>query len=130
MRISKRSPRKSDAFKSRFVEAGREAAPIRHARWLREELAGLFVHAVLQAGFAVALVFFGRSLFHLFSRHGADLNPLYLRLSLLSVLVCFVLVVRRLVMRILEMREVRSDLATANRQLEAMREAGRRPPRT
>lgn len=123
MRISRKSPKRSDAFQSRFLEAGKDAAPIRKARRLREHLAGQIIQAVLQSGFAVALLLFGRAVFNLFERHGADLNPWYLRLSLAAVLVCFVLVVRRLWARIVEIRESREDLKAAQRQMDALRES-------
>jgi len=123
MRISRKSPQRSDAFKSRFLEAGKDAAPIRRARRLREHLAGQVIHALLQCGFAVALVLFGRALFNLFERHGGSLNPWYLRLSLVGVLVCFVLVVRRLWARIREIRESRQDLRDAQRQMEELRDS-------
>lgn len=121
-----RRPRRSEAFRSRFLDAGKDAAPLRRARQLREYVAGEVVHALLQAGFLVALIFFARTLVDLFARHGADLDPWYLRLSLFGLLVCFVLIARRLVGRVREIREARRDLAEAERQLAAMRAVGRR----
>lgn len=121
-----KKPRRSNAFQSRFLDAGQEAAPIRHARQLRDYLAGQVIQAILLAGFLVALVFFARSVFHLFESHGQDLSPWYLRLCLTGILVCFLLFSRRLFGRLLEIREVRADLRDANRKLDKMREDLRR----
>ncbi len=134
MLSSKKSPRKSKIFLSRFLAAGEDAATIRDVRRLQEFLAGQIVLAVLQAGFLVALALFARAVFHIFERHGDALNPLYLRLSLGGILVCFLLVGRRLVARIRLLLELRRDLADANRRLRELREALRRragdgPPR-
>ena len=105
---------------------GEEAAPIRHARQLREYLASQIVQAVVLVGFLVALVFFARALLHLFERHGSELNPWYLRLCLGGIVVCFVLFARRLIGRIREIRGVRADLREEDRKLEALRDQYRR----
>jgi len=129
MRISKRSPRRSDAFRSRFLDAGRDAAPIRHVRRLREDLAGQIVYSLLQIAFVVALVLFARSVVHLFARHGSHLSPWYLRLSLAAILVCSVLVLWRLVRRIREIRDLRRELAAADKTLQELRAETLRKPR-
>ena len=129
MRITRKSPRRSDAFKSRFLDAAHDAAPLRHARQLREYLAGQVVQAVLAAGFLVALVFFARAVTHLFERHGGDLSPWYLRLSLAGILVCFLLFLRRLIGRLREIREVRQQLSLETRKLRDLREELRRRSR-
>ncbi len=108
------------------MEAGKEAAPIRHARQLREYQASQVVQSVLLVGFLVALVFFARTMMHLFERHGAELNPWYLRLCLGGILVCFVLFARRLIGRISEIREIRADLREVDRKLSALRDQYRR----
>jgi hypothetical protein len=81
------------------------------------------------AGFLVALGYFARAVLHLFASHGADLNPWYLRLSLCGVLVCFVLVLRRLIVGIGEIRWLRAELKDAQQKLEELRGEGTRPPR-
>ncbi|MBD3221378.1 hypothetical protein GF314_09055 [bacterium] len=118
-------------FRSRFLDAAHEAAPLRAARRLREYLAGEVIHAVVQIGFLVALVFFGRALLHLFEKHGAQLNPWYLRVSLVAVGTCVLLIGRRLVVRLIDIRDTRRDLAEAQRQLSELRDANRgvRPER-
>jgi hypothetical protein len=119
----KKSRRRSSAlFQSRFLAKGHEAAPLRHARQLREHLAGQVVQVVLMVGFAVALGFFARSILHLFERHGAGLSPWYLRLCLGGILVCFVLVVRRIVARIQEILWLRRELAETQRKLRELRD--------
>jgi len=125
MRTSKRSPRKSDAFKSRLMDAGRDAQPIRRARRLQEDLAGTMVMAVIHVGFLVALALFARSVIHLFAKHGTHLSPWYLRLCLLGILVCFVLVARRVVSKVQEIFEIRGLLRTANARLDEMRSGHR-----
>jgi hypothetical protein len=122
----KRSPRKSDAFRSRFLEAGKEAAPIRHARQLREYMASQVIQAVVLLGFLVALGFFAQTMLRLFERHGGQLNPWYLRLCLAGILVCFVLFARRLIGRVREILDTRADLREANRKLAALRDQYRR----
>jgi hypothetical protein len=117
-----RTPRRSEAFTSRFLEAGKAAAPLRHARQLQEYLAGEVVLFALQGGFLVALAFFGRTLVNLFERHGAQLDPWYLRLSLLVLVVCFLLVARRVWARGRNILEARHDLRHARQQLEELRE--------
>jgi hypothetical protein len=122
MLSSKKSPRKSKLFRSRFLAAGQDAATLRDVRHLREYLVGQTALAVLQSGFLVALALFARTVLHLFARHGDLLDPWYLRLSIGGILVCFLLVGRRLIRRIAEIRELRADLRTATRRLEVLRE--------
>jgi len=123
MPISKRSRRKtSDLFKSRLLEHGHDAAPLRHARQLREHLASQIVQGVLLLGFLVALIFFGRALVHLFDRHGEGLSPWYLRLCLAGILVCFVLVSRRVFHRVSEIIWLRRELAETQRKLRELRD--------
>ncbi len=119
---SKRYRRTSDLFRSRFLAAGEDAALIRDARRLREYLAGQAILASLQVGFLVALGLFSRTVWNLFARHGEALNPWFLRVSLFGILVCFLLVGRRLLARIGEIRAVRADLAEADRRLRGLRE--------
>lgn len=118
----KKSPRKSEFFRSRLMARGEDAATIRDVRRLREFLGGQIVMSVLQAGFLVALVLFARAVYNIFERHGGTVNPVYLRLSLGGILLCFFLVVRRLVQRLRDIFELRRDLNEANRKLRALRE--------
>ena len=122
MLSSKRSPRKSKFFRSRFFAAGQDAATIRDVHRLREYLAGQFVMLVLQACFLVALAFFARAALLLFERHGDALNPWALRLSLGGIVVCFLLVGRRVVLRVREIIAARSDLSLATQKLDDLRE--------
>lgn len=126
MLSSKRSPRRSNLFRSRLLAAGDDAATIRSVRHLRDYLVGQVILVVLQMGFLVALAMFARSVHAIFASHGEALNPWYLRLSIGGVLVSFLLVGRRVIARLLEIRELRSDLREANRKLEALREELRR----
>ena len=123
MLTTKKSRRRtSELFRSRLLEQGRDAAPLRHARQLREHLAGELVQTILLVGFAVALGFFARSLIHLFDQHGSGLDPWYLRLSLAGILVCFLLVARRIRHRIGEIIWLRRELAEVQRKLQELRD--------
>jgi len=123
MRITRKSrQRTSELFRSRLMEHGRAAVPFRHARQLREHLVGQSVQALLMLGFMVALALFARSLIHLFAQHGEGLSPWYLRLSLAGILVCFVLVGRRVYHRIGEILWLRRELAVAQRKLQELRD--------
>jgi hypothetical protein len=129
MLSSKKSPRKSELFRSRILAAGRDAALIRDVRRMREFVAGQIAVGILQIGFLVALAYFARALVHLFATHGEALNPWILRWSLAGILVCFLLVARRLFYRLREILEVRGDLRAAGRRFEELREELRRQPR-
>lgn len=122
MLSSKRSPRRSKLFRSRFLAAGKDAATIRDVRRLREYLAGQIIMAALQVGFLIALALFARAILVLFERHAEALNPWYLRVSIGGTVVCFLLVARRLLLRCREIVEVRADLNEAGRRLQALRE--------
>ena len=126
MLSSKKSPRKSDLFRSRFLAAGRDAATIRDAKRLQEYMVGQVILAILQIGFMVALALFARAVYNLFQRHGGDLNPMYMRLSLGGILVCFLLVSRRFLLRIREISGLRRELAEAQDRLRRLRERLRR----
>jgi ABC-type nickel/cobalt efflux system permease component RcnA len=122
MLSSKKSPRKSELFHSRFMAAGQDAATIRDVQRLREYLAGQVILAILQIGFIIALALFARALYNLFERHAEALNPMYFRLSMGGVLVCFLLVCRRLFLRIREIIGVRREMRHAHDKLRSLRE--------
>lgn len=126
MLSSKKSPRRSDLFRSRIMAAGQDAATIRNVRRIQEFLAGQVVLAILQAGFLVAFALFARAVYNIFERHGNELNPQYLRLSLGGILVCFLLIARRLVLRARAIIGLRSDLSQAQAELRELRESLRR----
>jgi len=83
--------------------------------------------AVIHVGFMIALGFFAQSVIHLFAKHGTHLSPWYLRFSILGILVCFVLVGRRVVGKVREIFEIRGLLREANARLDEMRTGYRSP---
>ncbi|HOX26338.1 MAG TPA: hypothetical protein PLU44_11355 [Candidatus Krumholzibacteria bacterium] len=95
---------------------------------MQEALAGEIVGAVIQVGLIVALVLFARSTVLLFARHGARLSPWYPRLCVALILVCGLIVARRFVGRIREIRALRAELAAANQKLRDLRDES--PPRS
>ena len=111
MLISKRSRRKSDAFESRFRNGMGGSFPLRQYLRCREDFSAGLVHAFLTLVFIVTLVVFGRTIGHLFDSHGADLSP-WLKRGALALVGLFVLsVLRRLYYKVLELREIRREMA-------------------
>lgn len=121
MLITRRSRRRSEVFRSRFDEAGQEF-PLRQYMRCREDVASSIVHAVLLAGFAVALVLFGRVLWRVFSVHGGDLSPWYQRFSALGVGIMILFVLRRLWGRVQNAREARDEMRALQARLRALGE--------
>jgi hypothetical protein len=111
MLISKRSRRKSDVFASRFRDGRGGDFPLRQYLRCREDLTSGIVHAFLLLAFAVTLVGFGRTVAHLFDSHGADLNPWLKRGALVLVAIFVLSVLRRLYYKVVELREIRRDMA-------------------
>ncbi len=109
MPISKRSPRKSEQFTSRF-RGGDVDFPVRQYLRGREDLASGMVHVFLLAAFLVTLVVFGRTVDRLFEAHGADLNPWYRRGALLLLGLFCLSVLRRLYYKVCSLRELRREL--------------------
>ncbi len=110
MLISKRSRRKSTLFDSRFRSGEGADFPLRQFMRCKEEFSGGLVHLVLLLAFFVTLMGFGKTLNTLFLTHGADLNPAY-RWMALGFLVLFLLsVLRRIVHKILDLRDVRREM--------------------
>jgi len=110
MLISKRSPRTSERFSSRFGDGAPGDFPLRQYLRLREDLGVRTLHAVLTAVLVVLLIVFGRALDGLFQAHGAHLSPWYRRGMWLLIAILALSVLRRLYYKLLEVRQIRSEM--------------------
>jgi hypothetical protein len=127
MPISKNSRPKSSVFRHRFDGVGTDAAPVRYLQRTRDEMLGAAFHAILLAGFVPALALFARSVVRLFEVHG-DLAAAWMEpLVLVGLTVLAALVVRRLVVKVGEIRALRQELRGLQAQVAALRERQRRP---
>lgn len=126
MRTSKNSRRTSRVFRHRFDGVGSDAAPVRYLQRAREEMLGGVFHAILLAGFLVALAVFARSMGRLFSAHG-ELAAGWLEPVSFIVLAAFAaLVLRRLIRKVRELGELRQEVRELQAQVRALREQMRR----
>lgn len=111
MLITKRSPRKSEVFTSRFQDGSGSSFPLRQYLRCREDFSAGIVHLVLQGVFVLALVAFARTVDHLFDSHGAHLAAWY-RVGALGVLGLGVLgALYRLVRRVADLKDLRAEMA-------------------
>jgi signal transduction histidine kinase len=126
MPISTSSLRRSRAFRHRFDGIGTDAAPVRYLQRDREEMLNAVFHAILLAGFLLALALFARSLVRLSDalgdRAAAWLEPL----ALVGLGTLAVVVVLRLVARLREIRDLRQELRELRAQVAALRDQQRR----
>ena len=110
MLISKKSPRTSERFASRFGSGSTGDFPLRQYLRLREDLGAGALHAALTATLLVLIFVFGRSFDGLFRAHGGGLNPWYRRGMWVLVTVFALSVLRRLCYKLLAMREIRREM--------------------
>ncbi len=110
MLISKKSPRESSLFKSRFRTGEGGDFDLRQYHRCREEIFSSFVHLGLLFAFMILLLLFGRAIWHLFAHHGVGLNPLYRAgvMGLLGAMVASVL--RRFWRKYQAIRLVRAEM--------------------
>ncbi len=111
MLISKRSRRKSDLFESRFRSGEGTDFPLRQYMRCKEEFSGGLVHLVLLGAFFVTLLGFGKTLNTLFQVHGTGLPSMYRWLALGFLLLFLLSVLRRIVHKVLDLRDVRREMA-------------------
>lgn len=109
-------------FRSRLADAVGDS-PLRQWRLCREALAGATLHAMVLALLLGTLLVFAQSVWTLFRRHGAHLDPWIARGSLAVLGAAILLVLRRLWLRLLEVRELRRE----TRRLQAELRAGTTP---
>lgn len=110
MLISKKSPRTSERFASRFGSGSTGDFPLRQYLRLREDFGAGILHAALTAMLVVLIFVFGRSFDGLFRTHGAGLSPWYRRGMWVLVVVFALSVLRRLCYKLLAMREIRREM--------------------
>ena len=110
MLISKKSPRKSEQFGSRFRDGSAADFPLRQYMRCREDFTSGLVHVVLYVAFAVTLVMFTISLGDLFEAHGENLNPWISRATVVLMGFFILSVLRRLYYKVVELREIRRDM--------------------
>ncbi len=112
MLISKKSPRTSTRFASRFGVGAPGEFPLRQYLRLREDLALGMLQATLLAIFLALILVFGRAFDGLFRSHGAGLNPVY-RMAIWVLVAIFALsVMRRLYYKLVGLREIRREMQT------------------
>jgi uncharacterized protein YhhL (DUF1145 family) len=111
MPISKKSRRRSDLFESRFRDGSGGDFPLRQYLRAREDFTSGLVHVVLYLAFVVSLVMFTLAINDLFTVHGADLSPWYRRMALFLMGIFTLSVLRRLYYKVLELREIRVEMA-------------------
>ncbi|PIV81388.1 hypothetical protein COW53_04595 [bacterium CG17_big_fil_post_rev_8_21_14_2_50_64_8] len=123
MLISKKSPRKSELFQSRFSGPNSADFALRQYHRCREEYSASLLQVALTGVFGILLVMFGRAVWHLFARHGADLNPWYRYLATGMVVAMILTVLRRLLLKVLEIRNLRREIADFRNVLQLAKEA-------
>lgn len=110
MLISKKSPRTSERFGSRFGSGAPGDFPLRRYLRLREDLGTGTLHAALTATLVGLILVLGRAFDGLFRTHGLGLNPWYRRGMWVLVAVFALSVLRRLCYKLLEMRQIRREM--------------------
>ena len=110
MRISKRSPRTSERFSSRFGDGAPGDFPLRQYLRLREDFSVQALHTALTGLMVALLLVFGRALDGLFRAHGAHLNPWYRRGVGILIVILALSVLRRLYYKLVELRQIRRDM--------------------
>jgi hypothetical protein len=110
MLISKKSPRTSQLFASRFGDGDLGDFPLRQYLRLREDLALGAVHTSLIAILLVLIIVFGKAFDGLFRAHGAGLNPLYRPAIWVLVAIFALSVMRRLYYKLVGLRQIRREM--------------------
>ncbi len=98
-------------FDSQFRSGEGGDFPLRQYLRCKEEFSGGLVHLVLLGAFFVTLVGFGNTLNNLFQRHGSEINPAYRWLALGLLLIFLLSVLRRVVHKVLDLRDIRREMA-------------------
>jgi hypothetical protein len=119
MLISRKSPRNSDAFQSRFRSGEGVQFPLRQYLRCREDLFSSAIHLLLLVVFTVAMVIFARTVDQIFVVHGAELNPWYRRIALLSLVFVVMSLLRRIVRKFNYLRETRAEMRGLRAQFQS-----------
>lgn len=112
MLISRRS-RKSrgtdSPFKSRFRQAEADF-PLRQYLRCRDEFTQRVIQSIVLCGIIVALILFGRTLHHLFERHGALVSPWYERFAIFALALVCLFIARRIWRHLVALIELRTEM--------------------
>jgi hypothetical protein len=76
----------------------------------REDFSSGLLHSLLTVAFVVTLLVFTRALDHLFSSHGAALNPWFRRGALFLMALFILSVLRRLYYKVVDLKETRAEM--------------------
>jgi hypothetical protein len=119
MLITRRSRHDSPhgIFHSRFREGGSESPLVRYRR-LREALYGRVIYVSIQTALLGAVIALGLTLLSLFRRHGAGLEPAYVRGTLAVVAILALLMMRRIVGQVRQLLVLRRDLRSLREEVE------------
>lgn len=123
MLISKKSRRESELFQSRFCGPNSADFALRQYHRCREEYSSSLLQVVLTGVFGILLVMFGRAVWHLFARHGADLNPWYRYLATGLVVAMILTVLRRLLRKVGDILALRREIEEYRSVLQSAKEA-------
>jgi len=110
MLISKRSPRRSALFSSKFRDGRGTDFPVRQYLRCRDDFFSGILYAILTLVFLVTLAGFTRSIAGLFDHHGAELSPLYRYLSLGLMGLFMLSVLRRLYYKVIDLFAIRQEM--------------------
>jgi hypothetical protein len=110
MLISKKSPRTSARFASRFGDRSIGDFPLRQYLRLREDLTLGAVQTSLTALFLVLILVFGKAFDGLFNSHGAGLSPWYRRGVWFLIAIFALSVARRLYYKLVGLRQIRREM--------------------
>ena len=111
MLISKKSPRKSQQFGSRFRDGSAADFPLRQYMRCKEDFTSGLVHVVLYVAFVVTLVMFTISIGDLFKAHGQNLSPWKSRAAVALMALFILSVLRRLYYKVVELRQIRVEMS-------------------
>lgn len=117
MLISKRSPKRSELFESKFRKGEGIDFPLRQYMRCREEFNSGLIHLVLLVTFVVILASFGNTIQNLFDRHGADINDGYRWLSFGMLFLFILTVCRRVYCKARELRDLRAEMRHLQEQM-------------
>lgn len=128
MLISKRSRRESKLFKSRFGDPQSLDFALRQYHRCREEYYSTFLHGILLLAFGVLVALFGRAVWHLFIRHGEQAAPIWRYLSLGAVMLMLASIIRRVVGKVADLKELRRDMERYRARIREQGDAPVGPP--
>ncbi len=125
MLILKKSLRPSRIFRSKFRAGQGTDFDLRQYHRCREEIFSSLVHLGLLFVFVVLIALFGRAIWHLFSRHGRHLHPLYRAVTMGLIGAMAASVLRRFWRKLKEIRSVKAEMEFFNGEIRSQTKDGR-----